>query len=1244
MGVSLWLSKVTDNCENKVATWVSNQLSCTIEIGNSNIYWLNLIPKLHISNMRIIKHNQVSTILELEHIYLNINLLASIKQWQLVLNNASLVGLNIGLTRLRTGKICLTGLTNYRKQSDILINLYKYLSSLNYFDLSRILIRYIDLINTNLSGHYQLDNTSISHENTSYSMVARIELPDLLGRTVIFNGDMEWSLQSYQIQAWQWQLQVDRLPLQRLLNQANLRGLHISQGIVTLYINASGIGSAVNDLNIDMLLKHSNFIPINETIKGDNISINQVQGSFTWQQKQDNWRLYGHNIVIDINNDPWPVTSFKVKQDKDRDLLTEVTYLRLGDLSGVILLTKVLPECLFNQEWAGDITLISLGYYSTKNNIQSLMMTLDDVAISPHLELPGVSGLSGSIGWYDGTTAIHLDSHNITLYFNKWFKDTIFFDLVSGHLRYRQARSWRIEANRLQLWNDDLIIQINGDLSHDNIIIATDLEIRLDQVDIKHWQRYTPQKLLGQELKSWANSAFVAGKIIDGNINITGNLSRSSSTSQLKQGNYDMTFNVEGVAMHYAPDWPNLTGVDCTITGTNDSLTIKGTHGMIAGCNISNLNTIINSYINGRTLLIVNGWLTGTFQQILIFLRNTPLISKFGDISSTILSTGDCDIKLSLTVPLFDIDNIKVDGYIVFKQGEVTWSKCPKLRLSNIGGAFQFNNIGILAKNIKARLLGEAINIDMRPEVSETNIYINGVLTLINIRESWGTVFPYCISGRSIYQSKLSMYQRKSGQFTLDISLITDLIGISIDMPPPLGKKQDQRLSLSISSEYNGDALSYYIHYGEKLHIAITPVLIDKNLLGGFKLGNGLDTLTSLSISITGQVDTISIDDWLLWQGKQSVDHGKLALTYIDTISMNISKVQVYQQQLAELELTAERLSREWLVSLHSDQVSGYLTLTDHPDHAAAVAMDLDHLYLALLQKGDQAYDAVCDDCQNINLWSEADLHIRHLYIDNIQFGKINLMVTRYEDIWDVDAILSKKPVLYANIKGRWEELPTGKHSYLMVTADSDDFQGLSADFGYQPLMEVDEIDINFELSWFNMPIKTYFDNAVGQFGITIGKGKIIKVEPGATGRIFGLLGVSSILRRLALDFTDLFDDGFDFKLINGNFDLSNGIACTDDLSMIGQTANIDVVGVLNLVVSSYDQILTIIPNVSSTLPVTGVTVGGSPGFSVGTFFHMVDRLVDRLLDRNTVNLVGYIYTLIGSWDDPQLKIVNPVS
>jgi uncharacterized protein YhdP len=113
---------------------------------------------------------------------------------------------------------------------------------------------------------------------------------------------------------------------------------------------------------------------------------------------------------------------------------------------------------------------------------------------------------------------------------------------------------------------------------------------------------------------------------------------------------------------------------------------------------------------------------------------------------------------------------------------------------------------------------------------------------------------------------------------------------------------------------------------------------------------------------------------------------------------------------------------------------------------------------------------------------------------------------------------------------------------------------------------------------------------------------------------------VPDLPRRLKGDFSDLFEDGFVYKQIEGTFNIERGNAYTNDLSLDGSLARIDIAGRTGLANEDYDQVITVTPKVSDSLPLMPIW------------------LVEKAIHYELINkLFAYQYTVTGSWDEPSV-------
>jgi uncharacterized protein YhdP len=133
---------------------------------------------------------------------------------------------------------------------------------------------------------------------------------------------------------------------------------------------------------------------------------------------------------------------------------------------------------------------------------------------------------------------------------------------------------------------------------------------------------------------------------------------------------------------------------------------------------------------------------------------------------------------------------------------------------------------------------------------------------------------------------------------------------------------------------------------------------------------------------------------------------------------------------------------------------------------------------------------------------------------------------------------------------------------------------------------------------------------------------------------MLGLLSLTELPRRLAMDFRDVFNEGFYFDEAKGTMRFENGTSYTDDLILSSTAADITITGSTDLVAQTFDYEFVVRPGVSKTLPVIGAIAGGPVGAAAGLALQALLR--DALGEAAEAR-----YTIRGPWTDPQVEPVE---
>ena len=129
-------------------------------------------------------------------------------------------------------------------------------------------------------------------------------------------------------------------------------------------------------------------------------------------------------------------------------------------------------------------------------------------------------------------------------------------------------------------------------------------------------------------------------------------------------------------------------------------------------------------------------------------------------------------------------------------------------------------------------------------------------------------------------------------------------------------------------------------------------------------------------------------------------------------------------------------------------------------------------------------------------------------------------------------------------------------------------------------------------------------------------------------------MSIAHLPRRLALDFGDLTGEGLSFDTLRGTFQLTDGEAYTDNLTLRGSAAEIGLAGRTSLRNRTYDQTAVVTGQLGASLGVAGALAGGP---AVGAALLLFSRIFKEPLKGATR---GY-YRITGSWDDPQVKRID---
>jgi len=190
-----------------------------------------------------------------------------------------------------------------------------------------------------------------------------------------------------------------------------------------------------------------------------------------------------------------------------------------------------------------------------------------------------------------------------------------------------------------------------------------------------------------------------------------------------------------------------------------------------------------------------------------------------------------------------------------------------------------------------------------------------------------------------------------------------------------------------------------------------------------------------------------------------------------------------------------------------------------------------------------------------------------------------------------------------------------------------------------EPLLEAASGRFVSNLSWEGSPLGFSVLTSEGLVELSLEDGRFVDLGNSAEVlRLFGILNIETITRRLRLDFLDLVQPGVAFDRVSAKAKIANGSLRFDpEFQMQGPSSSFRMTGVADLVNQQLNQELEVDIPLTNNLPLASVLLGAP---QVGGAIY----LVEKALGKKLIKVGKTSYRIEGSFDDPQVSLIPPFS
>ena len=223
-----------------------------------------------------------------------------------------------------------------------------------------------------------------------------------------------------------------------------------------------------------------------------------------------------------------------------------------------------------------------------------------------------------------------------------------------------------------------------------------------------------------------------------------------------------------------------------------------------------------------------------------------------------------------------------------------------------------------------------------------------------------------------------------------------------------------------------------------------------------------------------------------------------------------------------------------------------------------------------------------------------------------------------------------KGPVMAFDARGTWLTSWNAAHETVMQgTISSSNCGETLVGLGYQRSLDRCTYQSSFDAKWPAEPYALSWAIMKGNTSFEMTDGEILEVDPGAGGRLLGLLNIFKLANRLAFDFDDVTNKGFSFDNIKGELEFSNGNGSLKKFDVSASAADINMFGRIGMVEHDYGLLMRVKPHTDSLTFAGGTLLGG---VVVGAGLALVQKVFD-------LGVIGHnVYSITGTWDEPIIE------
>lgn len=1151
--------------EHKISAYIGQP----VKISSLDARLIGISPSLIFKDVSLLDKLGEQTIARFSEAHINLDIVASLRSLKFTFGKLTVLGARLQLERRADGSFLLQGVALpviETKRSNLRDNQFvTWLLSQKHMVIKDSHLEWYDQLANGLKYIFEDVNLELRNRGERHQLSGSAQLPGHVGESVQLAIDIKGDVQKSS--DWQGDIYVKVNGLHSLdwLPVSLLRGIDIQQGSMNTQVWSSWKEGMFHSGEGEFTI--SDLALSKQSVEP--VTIERASGQVVLLHENESWDVGVNILQLQRDGHAWQPSQLQLeKSDKDKSGRLLSSYLNLEDIAALAMFVPGLKNEQLKQlrliSPYGEVKKLAIEYLP--DGTFRAQTDFYNVGLSAWGNLPGIDGLDGDFQFDGKNLILNLDSTDAIIELSGIFRAPIELSVLKGVFEAQKiGTDWQLNSDNIDVRNADINALLGLTLTLPKSGVPyMDLRGEFRDGRAEGVSTYYPTSIMKDSLVEWLEQAFIQGRILFGGVIFHGPVKSFPFID--KQGRFEVAFTTDDLELVYMKGWPHLTDVESEVVFEGTGMDITVNSAWMFNSHIRDSRISIPRFKTAR--LAIEAEAQGPLSDVLQFVIESPLVEPLTDTLSSFKAGGESRVEAVLDIPLAEKEkedgDSHVAGHIYLDNNRL--QVFEGVELTQLSGTVGFDDTDFDSEQLSAHIFSEPASLAITTEGTG-----NGAITqLIANGHARGAVLDQNLD--LPFLSYLNGRSAWDGLLTIPhrkngeilLNVESDLQDMAIDLPDPLGKLQSSAGKLMIHQYLSGARSG--------------QLLLNYNDL--------------INVNMKLKEDNYALQRMGVHIGKESIELPDTDIIYLTGA-------------LGEVNLT------EWGEIFDVNEGS------DDPLPPLQVALESIHI---ISDEGEERGEFTdLSGMPPVSAW------VGKFSYDNMHFEQLAFQTSYQAGRMDINDIFLVGSSIKATGAGHW--YIKNNRTEIQWQLESEDFGGMMKTLDTVSGITKGKASSQGLFYWPGSPADFHWGRLGGKASVQIKNGSLDEVEPGSA-RLLGLLSLHALPKRLFLDFSDMFTKGVDFSWLGGDFKINRGDVSTNNLKIKTLVGEIFVSGRTHLEKEDIDQLVTVNPDVTGSLPVAGYLAGGPQLGVVMLFFKQV--FGKSIAKANKVQ-----YRVTGTWDNP---------